>query len=74
MIRLSLLSVKRGVGKTTVSYYLARELSRRMKVILVVVGSYNVLAKIFGVEDSLIDWGRGRLLRREGWSLLPVLR
>ncbi|MBW9140427.1 MAG: hypothetical protein K1T65_01710 [Candidatus Aramenus sp.] len=57
MIRLSLLSVKGGVGKTTVSYYLARELSRRMKVILVVVGSYNVLAKIFGVEDSLIDGG-----------------
>lgn len=55
MFRLSIVGAKGGVGKSTLSYYLALEFSKSKKVLIVSIDGSRTLSEIFNVNGSLLD-------------------
>ncbi|MEM3767733.1 MAG: ParA family protein [Metallosphaera sp.] len=53
--RFSVMSLKGGVGKSTLAYYLAKELSKRYNVLLVDRDYNNTIGKIYGLETGLLN-------------------
>ncbi|MCG3109955.1 Iron-sulfur cluster carrier protein [Metallosphaera sp. J1] len=55
MIKFSLFSVKGGVGKSTIAYFLAKRLSEKYKVLLVDRDYTNTIGRTFGLKTGLIN-------------------
>jgi len=55
VFRLSIVGAKGGVGKSTLSYYLALEFSKSKKVLIVSIDGSRTLSEIFNVNGSLLD-------------------
>ncbi|BCS92656.1 P-loop NTPase [Metallosphaera javensis (ex Sakai et al. 2022)] len=53
--RFSIFGLKGGVGKSTIAYFLARELSEKYKVLLVDRDYTNTIGKIFGLQTGLLN-------------------
>jgi cellulose biosynthesis protein BcsQ len=55
VFRLSIVSAKGGVGKSTLSYYLGKEFSESRRVLIVSIDGSRTLNEVFNVNGSLLD-------------------
>jgi hypothetical protein len=56
MLRLAIVSPKGGVGKSTIAYYLSKELSKRYRVILVDRDLTATISSIFGIKIGILNY------------------
>lgn len=55
MIRISVLSPKGGVGKSTIIYFLSLLFAKKYKTLIVDISSSATLSNLFGVKGNIID-------------------
>lgn len=55
VFRLNILGFKGGSGKSTIVYFLSRELSQRLRVLLIDKTYSGTISSLFGLEDSIFS-------------------
>lgn len=58
-VRFSVFGFKGGVGKSVLAYYLAKELAKNYKVLLIDRDTTNTIGKLFDLEVGLINYLEG---------------